>query len=72
MLDKKLNAKIIGCSDFMLWYRDMIGELIFIEREDTDYYWSREKNHFNCLNILHKSDVELLHQQTMKGTINDQ
>lgn len=58
------NAKIIKCSDPMMWYRSMIGELILIEKETEDYYWSRERNIYNCLNILHKSDVELLLQET--------
>ncbi len=63
-MHNKPNAKIIKCSDPMMWYRDMIGELIYIERETPEWYWSRERNIYNCLNILHKSDVELLLQET--------
>lgn len=55
-----MKAKIIKCSDSMYWYRDMIGKVILIERETPDYYWAREQGVFNCLNIIQKSDVEII------------
>ena len=64
MLEQAPNAKIISCSDPMMWYRDLVNELIYIERETVDYYWSREQNIYNCLNILHKQDVTMLPQET--------
>jgi hypothetical protein len=41
-----------------MWYRDKVGEVIEIERETPMYYWAREP--LGYINIMHKSDVELL------------
>lgn len=53
-----MKAKIIKCSDSLMWYRDKVGEVIEIERETPMYYWAREPSGY--INIVHKSDVELL------------
>ena len=38
--------KIIGCSDCMMWYSDLVGEIVPLVGTDTDakgpIYWSRE------------------------------
>lgn len=53
-----MKAKIIKCSDSLMWYYDKVGDVIEIERETVKYYWSREPSGY--INIVHKSDVELL------------
>lgn len=55
-----MQVRIIKCSDSMMWYRDMIGKIVLIERETPDWYWAREGGSFNCLNIIQKSDVEII------------
>lgn len=55
-----MKAKIISCKDSLFWYSKKIGEIIEIERETPDWYWAREGDSFNCLNIVDKADVEIV------------
>lgn len=53
--------KIIKCSDSMMWYRDMVGEIVTLakpEYADPDVYWSRELAGY--LNIVNKQDAEVI------------
>jgi hypothetical protein len=53
--------KIIKCSDSMMWYRDMVGQIITLakpEHADLDVYWSREPAGY--INIVNKQDAEII------------
>jgi len=56
-----VKAKIVRCSDSLMWYNDQIGNVfVLIERfpEDKDVYWTREPAGY--LNIIKRTDVIIL------------
>lgn len=53
--------RIIKCSDSMMWYRDMVGDVVTLakpEYADSDVYWSREPAGY--LNIVKKQDAQVI------------
>lgn len=53
-----MKAKIISANNSCLWYANKIGQVIEIERETFDFYWSREDAGY--INIIYKDDVEIV------------
>jgi len=52
-----MKAKIIKCSDAMMWYRDSIGKVIEVV-EDRGEFLTRDNGGF--INIVRREDVEIL------------
>lgn len=46
--------RIHQCSNSLYWYRDHVGQVIPLIREDRDYYWAREPEGY--INIVDKRD----------------
>lgn len=55
-----LKIKVLKCSNFVLWYREYIGEEFEVSREEETAYWVREKEYPNLINWVYKKDVEVL------------
>lgn len=55
---KKL--KIISCTDPMMWYAGLVGELVEYKRTifSEEVYMSRDKGGYN--NIIYMKDAELI------------
>lgn len=51
-------VKVIKARDPFMWYANMIGKLLHIERESADVYWSREPAGY--INLVYKDDVEIV------------
>lgn len=52
------NLKITGCSDGLMWYAGLVGELVPFLREEHDCYLSREPAGY--VNIVKKCDAEVV------------
>jgi len=52
-----MTIKIIKCRDVLMWYSSMIGELMYVVREDKEFFWCREPDGY--LNIVKKEDAEI-------------
>lgn len=52
------QIKIIKASDDLFWYSNLIGQTLPVVREEYDRYWCREKNPWQCLNFVLKTDCE--------------
>lgn len=52
------QLKIIACSDSLLWYSDLVGQIVPLLREYDDCYMSREPSGF--ANIVKKQDAEIV------------
>lgn len=62
MQDKK-QIKIISCRDSLLWYSSHVGEVfdvVRIESNSKEYYWTREKDPPHYLNWVAKQDAVLI------------
>jgi hypothetical protein len=59
-----MKIKITKCSDYLLWYNDLVGEVLKVERETIDHYWCRELYGFRCLNIVVKKDAVQVPEDT--------
>lgn len=46
------------CSDPLMWYRNMVGQVVPLAREDTDVLWSREPA--GHINIILRQDAVLV------------
>ena len=55
-----MKIQILKCTDPRMWYNSLVGEHLFVEREDKEYYWCREIEGY--LNIILKSDATEVHQ----------
>lgn len=53
--------RINQCSDPRYWYRDHVGQLIPLVRDDGEYYWAREPEGY--LNIVDKRDGDIEHSE---------
>lgn len=53
--------KIIGCSDSLMWYRNLVGKTVDFLGEDAQYYWSREPAGYK--NIVMKKDGLIMEVQ---------
>ncbi|EKT4458364.1 hypothetical protein QEL94_004336 [Pseudomonas putida] len=49
------KLKIVGCTDPMMWYAGLVGQVVSLVREEADCYWSREPA--GHINIVRKSDA---------------
>lgn len=49
------QLRITGCSDRLMWYSGLVGELVPFLREEPDVYLSREPAGF--VNIVRKADA---------------
>lgn len=58
--------KITQCSDTMMWYRDMIGEVVPFLGTDTDtkgpIFWSREPAGYK--NVVFQTDAVIIEKET--------
>ena len=54
------QLKIIACSDSLLWYSDLVGQIVPLLREYDDCYMSREPSGF--ANIVKKQDAEIVRE----------
>lgn len=50
--------RIVKCSDSMMWYKDYVGKIVPLLREDDVEYLSREPTGYS--NIVRKGDCELV------------
>ena len=58
-----MKIKIIRCSDSMLWYNSLIGEVMQVVRITPDKYWCKEPNEYGCLNFVLIKDCEVVHEK---------
>lgn len=49
------QLRITGCSDRLMWYSSLVGELVPFLREERDAYLSREPAGY--VNIVRKADA---------------
>jgi hypothetical protein len=54
-----MKIKILRCSDSRTWYNKHIGEVLYVERVDSDRYWCRELDQYRCLNFVLIKDCEV-------------
>ena len=40
--DMERRLLITGCSDPLMWYANMVGQVVTLLGVDDEYYWSRE------------------------------
>lgn len=52
------KLRIIGCSDGLMWYAGLVGQLVPFLREEHDVYLSREPAGYT--NIVSKADAEVV------------
>lgn len=57
--DKK-QVLIEKCSNPSLWYKNYVGEIFTIEKENIDVYWTRERDFYKSLNFILKVDANVL------------
>ena len=58
---KKKTVKMLhikNCSDGMMWYASRVGENVEFVREDSEYFWSRDKG--GHINIVLKQDADIV------------
>jgi len=58
-----MKIKITNCSDSLFWYNDHIGEVFLVIRASPDVFWCRERNEYECLNIVLRKDCEVLNKE---------
>ena len=54
-----MKAKIIKCSDSMMWYRDSIGKVIDVV-QDRGGYLTRDNDGF--VNVVKEKDILILNE----------
>lgn len=54
-----MKIKILRCSDSMLWYNSLIGEVMQVVRITPDQYWCKEPNEYGYLNFVLIKDCEV-------------
>lgn len=52
-----MEVVIVKCNDPLLWYANIVGQRVVVERVD-EYYWSRDRSGY--INIIHKHDAEVV------------
>lgn len=52
------KLKLVGCSDPMMWYAGLVGQLVPLLREENDVYLSREPEGYT--NIVRKADAQVV------------
>lgn len=52
------KLKLVGCSDPMMWYAGLVGQLVPLLREEGDVYLSREPEGYT--NIVRKRDAKVV------------
>ena len=57
----KRSLKILKCSDSLMWYNDLVGQVVPYIREYDDCYLSREPAGF--LNIIKLTDAEIIDEE---------
>ena len=57
---KAIKIKVLKCSNFMLWYKQHIGEEFEVVREEKSAWWVREKDRPNPINWIYKTDSEII------------
>jgi hypothetical protein len=60
MTDDTIKIKILKCSNFILWYRQYIGEEFEVLRDEKTAWWVREKEHPYAINWVYKTDSEVI------------
>lgn len=50
------EVKIVRCRDPQMWYANMVGQPIIVERMTEDGFWAREPSGY--INIIFFEDVE--------------
>ena len=58
MEDEPKQIKVLRCLDSILWYNKHVGETFEVQKESDRYYWVREKDSWQCLNFVLKSDAQ--------------
>lgn len=58
-----MKIKITDCSDAMYWYRDHINEVFLVHRVSPDVFWCREKDEYECFNIVLRKDCEVIKEE---------
>lgn len=58
-----MKIKILDCSDSLYWYSKHVGEVFDVQRIEHDVFWCREKDAYECLNIILKVDCEVLKEE---------
>lgn len=53
-----LALRVINCSDPMMWYQDLVGEIVPFVNDDGFSFWSRERCGF--INTVQYCDAELV------------
>lgn len=64
----KKSLKILKCSDSLMWYNNLIGQIVPYVREYHDCYMSREPAGF--LNIVKLQDAEIIYEEIDDGKTN--
>jgi hypothetical protein len=57
----KRSLKILKCSDSLMWYSKLVGEVVPYVREYDDCYMSREPAGY--LNIVKLEDAEIIDEE---------
>jgi len=60
LLNPPKKIEIISCRDPLLWYSKHIGETFVVIKESPDVYWTREKDSWQSLNFVDKSDAKII------------
>lgn len=55
--------KINRCSDPLMWYNGLVGEVVPLLREYPDCYMSREPSGY--ANIVRKEDAEIIEEKDL-------
>ena len=58
--DSIFKVKVLKCSNFMLWYKDHVGEEFDVVREEKTAWWVREKERPHPINWIYKTDSEII------------
>lgn len=61
----KRSLKIIKCSDSLMWYSNLVGQVVPYVREYSDCYMSREPAGY--LNIVKLEDAEIIDEEIDDG-----
>jgi hypothetical protein len=64
----KRSLKIIKCSDSLMWYNKLVGQVVPYVREYDDCYMSREPAGY--LNIVKLEDAEIIDEEIDDGREN--
>lgn len=52
------KLKIVHCSDPMMWYAGLVGQVVPLHREEASCYWGREPA--GHVNIVRKADAQVV------------